>query len=147
MTAAYADKTASAGDRSAPAPLVLSRLRDHFRVTYLLNETQVETMVISSSRSLEHAFSTADEILRGAAPESRLVAFFHGLKGLLLNMGATEWASYTRTLEEKLAAGGELDYAEIIGILERGLVEILSYRGGAGAGGSISETMNPAQAK
>lgn len=104
-------------------------------------------MVMSSSKSLEQAFSSVDEIVQEAEPEMRLVAFFHGLKGLLLNMGATEWAAYTRVFEEMLAAGEDFNYAKTIGILERGLVEILSYRGETGAGGSILETTNPVQAK
>jgi hypothetical protein len=147
MTFASTDKTISADGRPTPAPLVMSKLRDHFRLTYLLNETQVETMVVSSSKSLEHAFSSVGEILREEEPEKRLVAFFHGLKGLLLNMGATEWASYTRAIEEQLAAGEQLDYAKIIEIMERGLVEILSYGGGTGAGGGFSEKTSPVQAK
>lgn len=138
MTAANTDKTASAGGLSTPAPLVLSRLRDHFRQIYLLNEAQVETMVVSSSKSLGDAFASVDGILGGTESEKQLVAFFHGLKGLLLNMGAKEWASYTRTIEEKLAAGEPLDCGNVIGIIERGLVEILSYGGGNGAGGGIS---------
>lgn len=147
MTICNTDKTASAKGSPVPAPLVLSKLRDHFRQTYLLNETQVETMVVSSSKSLEHAFSCAGEIFKGTEPAEQLVAFFHGLKGLLLNMGESEWASYTKAIESKLVAGEQLDYAMVIGIIEKGLVEILCYDGGNGGRGGFSQEVRSEQVK
>lgn len=147
MTIGNTDKTASANGPPVPAPLVLSKLRDHFRQTYLLNETQVETMVVSSSKSLEHAFSCAGAIFKGTEPAEQLVAFFHGLKGLLLNMGESEWASYAKAIESKLAIGEPLDYAMVIGIIEKGLVEILCYDGGNGGRSGFSQEVRPEQAK
>lgn len=147
MTSSNSDKTASANALTAPAPLVVSTLREHFRQTYLLNETQVETMVLSSAKSLEHAFSCADEIFKGGDPAEQLVAFFHGLKGLLLNMGEAEWASYARAIENKLAVGEQFDYAMVIGIIEKGLVEILCYNGGNGGRSGFSHEVRPEHVK
>lgn len=130
-----------------PAPLVLSKLRDHFRQTYMLNETQIETMLASSSKSLEHALSSVGEILKEPEDKERPVAFFHGLKGLLLNMGETEWASYIKAIENKLAAGGRIDYAMVIGIIEGGLGEILSYNGGDGAKSRFSQNVSPEKSR
>lgn len=110
-----------------PMPLVLEKLRDHFRRTYLLSETQVETMMISSSKSLKQAIGGAHEILKEKEQEARFTLLFHSLKGLLLNMGEAEWAAYTKELEEKLKNGEQVDYAAAIGIIEKGLVEILLY--------------------
>lgn len=110
-----------------PAPLVLDRLREHFRRTYMLNERQVETMLVSSSKSLREALAAARQILKGIEPESNYVLIFHSLKGLLLNMGESEWAAHLREIENQLRAGEQLDHESIIGTIERGLTEILSY--------------------
>ena len=147
MTIGNTDKSAAAKGLPAPAPLALSKLRDHFRQTYLLDEKQVETMVVSSSKSLELAFSSAGEIFKGTEPAEQLVAFLHGLKGLLLNMGESELASYTKAVEGKLAVGEQLDYAMVIGIIEKGLVEILCYDGGNGGRSGFSGEVRPVQVK
>lgn len=130
MTTRNTEKTALATGMSIPKPLVLDTLRDHFRRTYLLNETQVETMLVSSSRSLEQAFAGAHDILEGTAPETRFALVFHSLKGLLLNMGEAEWAAYTKELEKKLTDGEQVDYAAAVETLEKGMAVILSYVAG-----------------
>ena len=123
------DKLTAMDGASAPAPLVISKLRNHFRQTYMLNEAQVETMLMSSSKSLEQALSSAEEILKEKEPAHGMVGFFHGLKGLLLNMGEAEWASYTKVVEDRLAVGERIDYARVLGVIEKGLADILSYGG------------------
>ena len=130
MTTDSTEKAAKATDMSVPTPLVLDRLRDHFRRTYMLNETQVETMLISSSKSLNQALASAHDILEGTEPEARFTLIFHSLKGLLLNMGEAEWAAYTKELEKKLTDGEQVDYAAAVEVLEKGLAVILSYTEG-----------------
>lgn len=115
---------------SVPTPLILDRLRDHFRRTYMLNETQVETMLVSSSKSLNQALASAHDILEGTEPEARFTLVFHSLKGLLLNMGEAEWAAYTKELEKKLTDGEQVDYAAAVEVLEKGVAVILSYTEG-----------------
>ena len=132
MTTGNTEKTALATGMTVPTPLVLDTLRDHFRRTYLLNETQVETMLVSSSKSLQQALTSAHDILEGTAPEARFALVFHSLKGLLLNMGQAEWAAYTKGLEKKLTDGEQVDYAAAVEILEKGLTVILSYVEGMG---------------
>ena len=112
---------------AAPVPLVLDQLRDHFRRTYLLNETQVETMLASSSKSLRMALASATEIINEKETQARFTMIFHSLKGLLLNMGELEWAEFSKELENKLKKGEQIDYAATVEIMEKGWVQILSY--------------------
>ena len=123
---------------TTPTPLVLDRLRDHFRRTYMLNETQVETMLISSSKSLNQALASAHDILEGTEPEARFTLVFHSLKGLLLNMGEAEWAAYTKELEKKLTDGEQVDYAAAVEILKKGMAMILDYAEGIAPGSVFS---------
>jgi len=123
---------------TVPNPLVLDKLRDHFRRTYMLNETQVETMLVSSSKSLKQALASAHDILAGTEPEARFALVFHSLKGLLLNMGEAEWAAYTKELEKKQTNGEQVDYAAAVAILEKGMAAILSYAEGIVPGSVFS---------
>lgn len=130
MTTGNTEKAALATDMALPSPLVLDRLRDHFRRTYILKETQVETMLVSSSKSLKQALASAHDILEGTEPEAHFALVFHSLKGLLLNMGEAEWAAYTKEREKKLTDGEQVDYAAAVDILEKGMAVILSYAEG-----------------
>lgn len=143
------EKAALATDMTVPTSLVLDTLRDHFKRTYMLNERQVETMLVSSSKSLKQALASAHDILEGTEPEARFALVFHSLKGLLLNMGEVEWAAYTKGLEKKLTDGEQVDYAAAVEILEKGMAVILSYAegmaeqakyGGTGGGDRNSST-------
>lgn len=130
MTSGNTEQNSLAADVTVPAPLVLGKLRDHFRRAYLLNDDQVETMLVSSSRSLRHAIAGAHELLEGTEEKNVFSLLFHGLKGLLLNMGEAEWAAYTMELENRLMEGEQLDYRAAIKVIEEGLSQILSYVGG-----------------
>lgn len=130
MTTGNNEKAALATDVALPLPLVLDRLRDHFRRTYILNETQVEAMLVSSSQALKQALASAYEALQGTEREARFAFIFHGLKGLLLNMGEAEWAAYTRELEKKLTDKEQVNYAAAVDILEKGMAAILWYAEG-----------------
>jgi len=104
----------------------------------MLNETQVETMLVSSSKSLKQALASAHDILAGTEPEARFALVFHSLKGLLLNMGEAEWAAYTKELEKKQTNGEQVDYAAAVAILEKGMAAILSYAEGIVPGSVFS---------
>ncbi len=118
----------------APPPIALVRLRDHFRDTYKLTGPQVEIMVVSSSKSLEQGFAHLSEVLAAGEQIERLHAFYHGLKGLFLNMGEPEWAAYAKEIEQKMLAGEELDHKRIVGELQCGVDEVLCYCGTTDAG-------------
>lgn len=111
---------------SYPPPLTIGGLRRHFRETYQLGETQIELMVNSSRMSLEKILSEAEVALEAADSCRELVQVGHNLKGLLLNMGAPQWADVARDLEKSARAGEERDYAVIVARLGQGLAEVLS---------------------
>jgi hypothetical protein len=108
--------------------VTLSQLRRHFRENFLLKEPQVELMLHSSAQSLQHGFERLAEVCAETSERQALIAVYHGLKGLFLNMGENEWAEYTRKIEEKLREGKELDHQSIATVLRRGMVEILALK-------------------
>jgi hypothetical protein len=119
----------------APPPVTVVKLRQHFRDKYLLTDPQVELMVESSSKSLEQSFGNlAEAISSDDLTVDRLKAVYHGLKGVLLNMGEPEWAAYTREIEQKVLAGETLDHSLIVKVLRDGMVEVLTYCGTPDAG-------------
>jgi hypothetical protein len=124
--------------KSAPPFITVGNLRDHFRHTYKLNEAQVETMIRSSSKSLEQGVAQLVDVLSREEPVEGLGAIYHGLKGLFLNMGEKEWAAYTKELEQKLSAGEQLDHGVIAEELRQGMGVVLAYCGTADAG-SVQE--------
>jgi hypothetical protein len=107
--------------------VTLSRLRRHFRENFLLKEPQVELMLHSSAQSLRHGFERLAVCVETSERQS-LIIIYHGLKGLFLNMGETDWAEYTRKIEEKLREGRDLDHQSIVTVLRRGMVEILALK-------------------
>lgn len=108
-------------------PLSIEKLRIHFRDVYKLNESQVETMVQSSSKSLVFAMDTIDDFLRKKECGEGLGPVFHNLKGVLLNMGEEEWAHYFRTIERRIAADEKCDMSKVQKIMKSGLQDVLSY--------------------
>lgn len=120
--------TASPQDDSVPDPISVARMKKHFREIYQLSESQVETMIMSSSKSIQLCLS--DLVGAAQAAESkneRLKAVFHGLKGLLLNMGEQGWALYVSQLEQKLLTGEQIDHQLAVNNLCRGVEEVLDY--------------------
>lgn len=108
-------------------PLSIEKLRIHFRDVYQLNESQVETMVQSSSKSLVFAMDTIDDFLKVKESHEDLVPVFHNLKGVLLNMGEEEWADYFRTIERRIIADEICDIGKVQKIMQRGLQDVLLY--------------------
>lgn len=105
------------------SPVTIENLREHFRTTYKLNEEQIDLMIVSSARSL-HAFLATDEIQGGEELCTKIAAIAHSLKGLLLNMGQHEWASYAAEIENAASAGLDRDYKTMIQYLRLGLQDI-----------------------
>lgn len=124
---------------TVPSCITLLRLRNHFRQKYNLSELQVETMMVSSSKSLEHGLENLKKFLAGDTSAEGPAAIYHGFKGLFLNMGEAEWAAYTKSIEQRLLAGELLDHSKIVGILRHGSEEILNYVGLIEAGLSKGE--------
>lgn len=108
-------------------PLSIEKLRIHFRDIYQLNESQVETMVQSSSKSLVLAMDTIDDFLKVKECREDLSLVFHNLKGVLLNMGEEEWADYFRTIERRIAADEDCDIGKVQKVMKRGLQDVLLY--------------------
>lgn len=113
----------------APPPVSLAGLREHFRKVYGLNDSQVDLMLESSSKSLHQALANAHDILSGPpADKHGMAAVFHSLKGLLLNMGEEEWASFTKEVEDRLAGEEVRGLAKkVVEELEIGLAEVIAY--------------------
>jgi hypothetical protein len=103
------------------SPVTIENLREHFRTTYRLNEEQVDLMVISSARSLQTAFLAFDEIKDKEELFTKIAAIAHSLKGLLLNMGQHDWASYAAEIENAANTGKDCDYKIMIDDLRLGL--------------------------
>ena len=111
-----------------PAPVTLLKLRSHFRKVYGLNLTQTELMLESSCLSLVQVFENAKEVLNKANSSEQLGPVMHGLKGLLLNMGESEWAAVARDVEQKLKNEVQCDLNRIVAEMKVGLAEILYYQ-------------------
>ena len=111
-----------------PSPVYLTNLREHFRDKYGLTETQVEVMLVSSSQSLTLGLSQLAGVISQNESIEKLHGIYHGLRGLLLNMGATEWAEYIREIECKVLSKEELDHRHIVSMLQDGMADILGCR-------------------
>lgn len=109
-----------------PPPVTLAGLRNHFSTTYQLESQQVELMVSSSRRSLEKIFSEAGFALDASDSTGKMVAVCHSLKGLLLNMGAPDWANVAKELEKAAREGKSLDYRAVLNQFREGMAEILA---------------------
>lgn len=122
-------KKKSIGSQSLlhPAPATLLNLRRHFKEVYGFNPSQTEIMLESSSTSLIQAFGNVSEALSKDNCEKQLGQFFHGLKGLLLNMGENEWAAYTQDVERDLNGDVPCDLHRIVKDMQVGLADILFY--------------------
>jgi hypothetical protein len=103
------------------SPVTIENLRKHFRTTYKLNEEQVDLMVVSSARSLQTAFLAVDEIQGNEEFCKKIAAIAHSLKGLLLNMGQHDWASYAAEIENAANTGKDCDYKIMVDDLRLGL--------------------------
>jgi ribosomal protein S17E len=119
----------SAVNTVAPPLITVEKLRDHFRHKYQLNETQVEIMIESSSKSLKQGLVQLVQIIDRERSVEGMRAIYHGFKGLFLNMGEREWAEYTKEMEQKLLAGEQLDHGVIAEKLRLGMAEVLAYCG------------------
>ncbi len=114
-------------DFSVPAPVTLSNLRRHFKEVYGFNFSQTEIMLESSSKSLVQAFGNMSEVLNNPNSQEQLGTIFHGLKGLLLNMGEKEWAAFALAVEQETKKGVLLNFDRIFADMQVGLASILSY--------------------
>ena len=109
--------------------VTLSKLRTHFKMTYGLNDDQIEAMLQSSSRSLNVVFDQFDTLFSEQESFSTLVQPCHNLKGLLMNMGEMEWAKYVGELEVSVKEGVEKDYQAELTTVKVGLTEVRMYGG------------------
>lgn len=112
---------------SPPPPVTIGGLREYFQITYQLGEEQVELMLDSSRKSLERILGEATVAFGSDNVPHQMVNICHSLKGLLLNMGAPEWAGVARDLEKSARAGENRDYAAVITQLSEGLAAVLAY--------------------
>lgn len=112
---------------SAPPPVTIPVLREHFKVTYKLNDEQVELMIQSSRKSLEATLGAARRALLAEDVYPPLVKAAHNLKGLLLNMGQDRWAEFARDMEQSAKSCEEKDYEVIIRAMVVGVEAVIEY--------------------
>ncbi len=110
-----------------PIPVSLGNLQRHFKEKYGFSPSQTEIMVESSAMSLVQVFENAFEALKQENLKEHLAPVFHGLKGLLLNMGEDDWAAFAREVEQKLEQGVGADYNRIVAEMQVGMADILVY--------------------
>jgi hypothetical protein len=110
--------------RKIMTPVTIKRLREHFQATYNFNEEQIDLMVVSSAKSIQAAFLAIDETADQKGLCEKIAVIAHGLKGLLLNMGQTEWAGYVRDIEHTAKAGRNHECTEMVHRLRLGLQEV-----------------------
>jgi hypothetical protein len=108
-------------------PVSLEKLRRHFHETYKLNASQVEIMMVSSSKSLNQAFDNIEKHLKTEEDDQVLSSVFHNLKGVLFNMGEKEWAEFFRDIESKIVAEKKCDFQVVSEMMTGGLMDVLSY--------------------
>lgn len=108
-----------------PAKVTLERLRHHFKSVYRLADDQVETMVLSSARSLNISLASLFEALDNDIDLSEISRVGHSIKGLLLNMGEQQWAELARELETSAASGLDINYRKLVDEINKGVEDIL----------------------
>ena len=113
-------------DNRWPSPVEPSNLREHFATAYRLDTNQIEIMLESSARSLENTLAALKKAIddnHGYAEISRLG---HSLKGVLLNMGESEWADLARLIEKSAGAEQQENYRELVDGLQKGVENFLN---------------------
>lgn len=87
-----------------PQAVAVATLQNHFKKQYELNDGEVDTLVVSSSKSVIDFLTAAESMLgkgdQGVSSEE-LQALVHRGKGLFLVMGQEEWAMYVTALNER----------------------------------------------
>lgn len=110
-----------------PPPVTIAALKQHFKTTYQLREDQVELMLQSSRKSMDTVLAAAEDALRAEDVCGRLGDIGHSLKGLLLNMGQSQWAEVARDLEVSARAGEARDYPAVITVLNTAMAAVMTY--------------------
>lgn len=112
-------------DSQLPPKVTTDGLRNHFKTTYKLAEEQVDIMLVSSVKSLTTSFSALYEALEKDDEFEEVFRLAHNLKGLLLNMGESQWAELARNLEMAATAKEKLDYHSLVREIQSGVADIL----------------------
>ena len=115
------------GDKkdNLPAPIRIDNLRSHFHHAYGLSEEQVEVMVNRSAQSLAATLGQLNNTLAEDDNLPELTRLAHNLKGVLLNLGESEWAEFARRLEKSAAKGGVENHREIVANIRWGAEMVL----------------------
>jgi HPt (histidine-containing phosphotransfer) domain-containing protein len=101
------------------------RLVHHFKATYRLDDDQIKVMIDSSARSMNAALAALYQALDENRDLSEIARLGHSIKGLLLNMGETQWAELARELEKAAAQGKQLDFRAIVANIHQGFEDVL----------------------
>ncbi len=109
-----------------PLPIEPSNLREHFATLYRLDTDQVEIMLESSAKSLEATLTELQKAIDDNHGFREISRLGHSLKGLLLNMGESEWADLARHIEKSAAAEEQEDYRDIVYGIRSGVKEFLA---------------------
>ncbi len=112
-------------EKNLPPKVRTDILRDHFRSTYKLADDQIDIMLASSAKSLTSVFSALYAALDDNEGLDKIYRLAHSIKGLLLNMGETQWAELAREVELAASASEERDYRNMVKKIQYGVEDIL----------------------
>lgn len=105
------------------APLCLASVRAYFRRTYQLEDPQIDTLLATAKADLHHHLQMAEAAWEAKDLAAVAIAA-HSIKGVLLNMGETEWSGAAKAIELAAKAGETLDYHSKITSLRGGITTL-----------------------
>ncbi len=112
-------------DKHLPPKVRSDILRNHFRSIYKLADDQIDIMLASSAKSLTSSFSAIYEALDENQGLDKVYRLAHSIKGVLLNMGETQWAELAREIELAASDSEERDYRSMVKKIQCGVEDIL----------------------
>ena len=82
-------------------------------------------MLKSSSESLRKSLDDLYAVLDKDCNLEDLAKISHNIKGVLLNMGESEWAEIARTMETSAMTGKKIDYRSMVEHIHKGVEGVL----------------------
>lgn len=114
---------------SQPLPVRVEGLKKHFKSAYMLTDAQVDLMIESSIKSLKSTFALLQDATEKDNNFREINVQSHRLKGVLLNMGESDWAEIARQMETSASREEYKQYSSIVENLQKGMADILSFGG------------------
>mgnify|MGYP001555101097 CR=1 FL=1 len=111
-----------------PARVTIPQLQTQFQERYELDETISWALVISSSESLREVLTESEKILVTCSDDmdyEPIRPIVHRIKGLFLNMGAEEWASYVTSLKKSRKGQVYSNFQKLMENIQKNFNEII----------------------